>query len=99
MEPAMESFRRVEMPAPTAWPIILALGVALLFAGLVTGASVTVLGAILSAAGCVGWFREVLPREKHELGEDHDQQYGHVAITLKQGFHWRSRSNVRFSTY
>jgi hypothetical protein len=62
----MESFGKVEMPAPTAWPIILALGVALLFAGLVTSVSVTVLGAILSGAGCVGWFRDVLPHEKHE---------------------------------
>jgi hypothetical protein len=28
--------------------------------------SVTVLGAVLSVAGCIGWFREVLPRE-HEV--------------------------------
>ena len=55
------------MPAPTAWPIILALGVALLFAGLVTSASVSIFGAILAIGGCVGWFREVLPHEKHEF--------------------------------
>jgi hypothetical protein len=63
----MESSSKLEMPAPTAWPIILALGTALLFAGLVTGFSVSVLGAILAGTGCVGWFREVLPREKYEL--------------------------------
>jgi hypothetical protein len=56
----------VEMPAPTAWPIVLALGAALLFAGLVTTASVSILGAVLGVAGCVGWFRDVLPHEKHE---------------------------------
>jgi hypothetical protein len=56
----------VETPAPTAWPIILAFGVALLFAGLITTASVSILGAILTVAGCVGWFRDVLPHEKHE---------------------------------
>lgn len=56
----------VEMPAPTAWPIILAFGLALVFAGLVTGASVSILGAIIAFAGCVGWFREVLPHEKRE---------------------------------
>jgi hypothetical protein len=55
----------VEMPAPTAWPIILAFGVALLFAGLLTSASVSALGAILAVAGCVGWFRQVLPHEQH----------------------------------
>jgi hypothetical protein len=28
--------RTVEMPAPTAWPIVLAFGITLLFAGMVT---------------------------------------------------------------
>ncbi|PYX74290.1 MAG: hypothetical protein DMG78_07095 [Acidobacteria bacterium] len=56
----------IELPAPTAWPIILAFGLTLLFAGLVTNASVSVLGTILTVAGCVGWFREVLPHENHE---------------------------------
>ena len=56
----------VELPAPTAWPIVAAFGVALLFAGLVTTASVSILGAILMVSGWVGWFRDVLPHEKHE---------------------------------
>jgi hypothetical protein len=56
----------VELPTPTAWPIVLALGMTLLFAGLVTSVSVSILGAVLSLAGCVGWFHEVLPHEKHE---------------------------------
>jgi hypothetical protein len=55
----------VRLPAPTSWPIVLAFGVALLFAGLVTSASVSLLGAILVVAGCVGWFRDILPHEKH----------------------------------
>jgi hypothetical protein len=45
----------------------LAVGVALLFAGLVTSTSVSVLGAILALSGSFGWFREVFPRE-HEEG-------------------------------
>ena len=56
----------VQLPAPTAWPIILAFGIALLSAGLVTTAAVSFLGAILALAGSVGWFREVLPHEQHE---------------------------------
>jgi hypothetical protein len=56
----------VELPAPTAWPIVLAAGVALMFAGLLTALSVSILGVVLVAAGCVGWFREVLPRP-HEV--------------------------------
>jgi hypothetical protein len=69
-----QSPREIEVPAPTAWPFLLALGVALLFAGLVTSTSVSCLGALLSVAGSVGWFREVLPREHEEavpiLAED-----------------------------
>jgi hypothetical protein len=58
--------REIEVPAPTAWPFVLAFGFALLFAGLVTNISVSVLGAVLALAGCVGWFREVLPHEHEE---------------------------------
>ena len=53
--------REIEVPAPTAWPFVLAFGFTLLFAGLVTSMSVSVLGAVLALAGCVGWFREVFP--------------------------------------
>jgi hypothetical protein len=56
----------IEMPAPTAWPIILAFGLALLFAGLLTSAAVSALGVVLAVAGCVGWFRQVLPHAQHE---------------------------------
>jgi hypothetical protein len=56
----------VELPTPTAWPIVLAFGITLLFAGLVTSVSVSVLGAVLSVSGCVGWSCEVLPHERHE---------------------------------
>jgi len=42
------------------------LGVALMFAGLVTSISVSLLGAGLALAGCAGWFRAVLPHEQEE---------------------------------
>jgi hypothetical protein len=58
--------REIEVPAPTIWPFILAFGAMLLFAGLVTSMSVSVLGAALALAGCVGWFREVFPHEHEE---------------------------------
>ena len=57
----------VEMPSPTAWPFTMAVGISLTFAGLLTNASVIVLGAILTIFGAVGWFREVLPHEDHEM--------------------------------
>src|ERR1700746_3451147 len=56
----------IQLRSPTAWPIILAFGLTLVFAGLVTSASVSILGAVFTVAGCVGWSREVLPHEKHE---------------------------------
>jgi len=56
----------IELPAPTAWPLVLASGFTLIFAGLLTSASLSILGLILAVAGCAGWFREVLPRE-HEV--------------------------------
>jgi hypothetical protein len=55
----------IDVPAPTAWPLVLAAGFTFLFAGLLTNVSVTALGAVLAVAGSVGWFREVLPRQ-HE---------------------------------
>src|ERR1700722_7373900 len=58
--------REIEVPAPTAWPFLLALGAALLFAGLVPSMSVSCLGALLSLAGSGGWFREVFPHEHEE---------------------------------
>src|SRR6201981_1414087 len=57
--------REIEVPAPTAWPFVLAVCFTLLFAGLLTSLSVTILGSGLAVAGCVGWFREVFPRQ-HE---------------------------------
>ena len=57
--------REIDVPAPTAWPLVLAFGSTLLFAGLVTSLSVSLLGAVLSLAGSIGWFREVFPHE-HE---------------------------------
>jgi hypothetical protein len=69
LEHGSQSTAGIELPAPTAWPIALAFGCTLLFAGLLTDVSVSVLGAVLSVAGCVGWFREVFPHEREELVE------------------------------
>jgi hypothetical protein len=46
--------------------LVLALGFTLIFAGLLTSVSISILGAVLAVAGCAGWFGEVLPRE-HEV--------------------------------
>jgi hypothetical protein len=56
----------IEVPAPTAWPMIFAIGLTLSFAGLVTAMTVSLVGFVLTIAGAVGWFREVLPVEHRE---------------------------------
>ncbi len=56
----------VEMPAPTAFPIVLASAVTLLFAGLLTSPSISMLGIVLMIVGGVGWCRDVLPIENCE---------------------------------
>jgi hypothetical protein len=56
----------VRSPASTAWPIIMAFGTTLVFAGMVTSGAVSVLGGFLALAAVVGWFRDVLPHEAHE---------------------------------
>jgi hypothetical protein len=63
---AREEITAIEVPAPTAWPLVLAAGFTLIFAGLLMNMSVTALGVVLSLAGCVGWFREVVPRDHEE---------------------------------
>src|ERR1700686_3717091 len=63
---SVQATQTIKLPAPTAWPIILAFGITLVSAGLVTSDSVSILGALFAIAGCIGWFRNVLPHEKHE---------------------------------
>ena len=56
----------IELPAPTPWPMVLALGITLAFAGLVTHAALSVVGIALALIAAAGWGREVLPEERVE---------------------------------
>jgi hypothetical protein len=67
VEQTPEQPREMAVPAPTAWPLVLAFGTTLVFTGLLTTASISVLGAVLVIAGGAGWFREVLPQEHEEV--------------------------------
>lgn len=57
----------IHLPAPTHWPIVMAFGVTLLLAGIVTSGYISILGLVLGVLGIVGWFRDVLPHEQHEF--------------------------------
>ena len=64
--PSSQSGREsVQLPSPTLWPPLLALGLALAAVGLVTNNIVTIVGGVLALAGGVGWFLQVLPHEHH----------------------------------
>jgi hypothetical protein len=56
----------VHLPAPTAWPFLMALGLTLVFASLLMSPWLGVLGGALTIVSVVGWFRNVLPHEAHE---------------------------------
>jgi hypothetical protein len=56
----------VALPSSTLWPMVLALGIALVLTGMVTSGFVSLLGLTLAVAGSVGWFRQVLPHEVHD---------------------------------
>lgn len=59
----------IEMPAPTAWPLALALAITLLAIGLVTSLALSIVGGILGFISAVGWFRRVYLPE----GQVHEQ--------------------------
>ncbi len=58
--------RTIHLPASTAWPFLLALGLTLILAALVTNVAIGILGLVLAIVASIGWFRDVLPHEAHE---------------------------------
>jgi hypothetical protein len=56
----------VELPTPTAWPIVTAFGLTLFFAGFVTNFVFTLVGLVVGLVGAVGWCSDLFPHPKHE---------------------------------
>lgn len=59
--------KTIALPASTPWPMITALGLALMCAGVVTQVAVSVVGLVIALRAAVGWFCEVFPESRHEL--------------------------------
>lgn len=59
------SSHTIHLPAPTAWPITLAFGLTFLCMGIVTYWLISAMGAALTIISIIGWFRDVLPSERH----------------------------------
>lgn len=64
----------VDLPSPTAMPIVLALGIAFALTALVTNVYIGLLGLVLIVWASVGWFFEVLPHEKHSPVTVHTEE-------------------------
>ena len=56
----------IDLPAPTMWPMVTAFGIGLMATGLVTNLAVSATGFVVALTGAIGWWRDVLPSEKHE---------------------------------
>jgi hypothetical protein len=54
----------VHLPAPTVWPMVLALGISLMLTGMVTHWVISLLGFVLVMRSSIGWFFNVLPQEQ-----------------------------------
>jgi hypothetical protein len=59
--------RAIALPASTVWPMVLALGLTLTFAGLVTNVLVSGVGVVLALVAGIGWWRQVFPTPRHAL--------------------------------
>jgi hypothetical protein len=57
----------IELPAPTAWPVVLACGITLLGAGYLMHPMLAIVGVFAVLLSCAGWFRDVLPVERTEV--------------------------------
>jgi len=60
-----EHHNHIELPAPTPWPIIMAFGFTLAFAGIVTSLVVTGVGVLLVVISTLGLFKDVFPSPQH----------------------------------
>jgi len=65
-EETRDAAEAIELPASTPWPLITGFGISLGFTGLITHVIVAIVGIVLVLCGAVGWWRDVLPHERHE---------------------------------
>jgi hypothetical protein len=60
-------FDGINLPAPTPWPMVLSLGLALLITGMVTHWVISLLGLVLAFRSILGWFFDLFPHEQHVM--------------------------------
>lgn len=60
-----EHHEAIHLPPPSVWPVVLAVGLALLLTGLIINLVVIIVGAIISIAATAFWVRDA----RHEYRE------------------------------
>jgi hypothetical protein len=95
-EDANNSADRIHLPSPTVWPMVLALGISLVLAGMVTNFFVGMLGFVLAFVSSVGWFLQVLPHEAHEAVDVSTEvvQISSARTLIKTTFASQSRRKI-----
>jgi hypothetical protein len=68
-KPAHATDGKVEMPAPTAWPVVLAAGITLAMLGVATSLVFSIAGGVLFLVAIIGWISQLLPGRGHEFEE------------------------------
>src|SRR5258708_28545570 len=66
-DPEENHHEGVELPTPTPWPMVAAVGIMLIAAGFVTSIVIGLAGLLTALVGAIGWFREVFPVPQHEV--------------------------------
>jgi len=66
-DPEENHHEGVELPTPTPWPMVAALGIMLIAAGFVTSIVIGLAGLLTALVGAIGWFRDVFPVPQHEV--------------------------------
>ncbi|REK10230.1 MAG: hypothetical protein DWQ37_16615 [Planctomycetota bacterium] len=74
----------VDMPRPTAAPIVLAVGIALILAGWALNITFIIVGAVIFVAGLGGWIAQLLPGRGHAL-EPFETVRGRALVTGEPG--------------
>ncbi len=59
-----------ELPAPTAWPMLLALGVVLAAFGIITNGLFFYAGLVILTIALVGWMRLLVVEARHSSGHE-----------------------------
>jgi hypothetical protein len=84
-----EGSNGVVLPVPTPWPMVLALGITLVIAGMVTHWVISLLGLVLLLRSMVGWFFEVLPHEHHASVPIHASERSRSQASAGHARSWR----------